>query len=62
MNQQLSGIIGGLVRHGLGALAGGAITSGVVTSSQVEVVSGALTALVVVAWSIWQKRKSLPAG
>ena len=62
MNQQISQLVGVFVRHGLGLLAGGAITSGMVTSSQVEVAAGAITALVIVAWSVWQKRKSLPAG
>lgn len=58
MQNQLSSIIGGIVRHGLGVVAGGAITNGFVTGAQLEVVSGAVTALLVVAWSIWQKSRA----
>ena len=53
MNSQYSTIIGTLIRHGLTIYAGNLLTG-----DQAEVVAGAGTALVVVAWSLWQKRKA----
>lgn len=61
MNDQLTSIIGGLVRHGLGIAAGGAVANGTLTGSQVEVVGGAITSILVVAWSIWQKKRAAKA-
>lgn len=59
MNNQLTSILGAIVRHGLGLAAGGLLTNGTVTSSEVEVVSGALTAIVVTLWSVWQKKRTV---
>ena len=61
MNDQLTSIIGGLVRHGLGTVAGGLVANGTVTGSQVEVAAGAVTTLLVVFWSIWQKKRAAKA-
>lgn len=61
MNDQLTSIIGGLVRHGLGIAAGGAVANGTVTGSQIEVIGGAITSVLVVVWSIWQKKRAAKA-
>ena len=53
MNSQITSIIGTFVRHGLGLVAGKLLTG-----DQMEVVAGSVTALVVVGWSIWQKKRS----
>ncbi|MDH5452228.1 MAG: hypothetical protein OEX14_02640 [Paracoccaceae bacterium] len=51
-------LIGALVRHLLGIAAGGMMTNGLVTASEVETVAGAISAIVVVAWSFWQKKQA----
>ena len=53
MNSQLTTIAGTLVRHGLGLVAGKLLTG-----EQTEVVAGSITTVLVVAWSIWQKRRA----
>ena len=53
MNSQITAIVGTFVRHGLTLVAGKLLTG-----DQVEIVAGAVTAVVVVAWSVWQKRKA----
>ncbi len=49
-------IISTLVRHALTLAAGGLITDGTLTDSDVQVVSGAITTVVVIAWSIIEKK------
>lgn len=51
-------IIGLLVRHGLGLVAGGLIADGTITADNVNTAGGAITALIVVGWSIWQKKRA----
>lgn len=60
MNQNVSApaLIGLLVRHGLGLAAGALISNGSVSSDQLNTTAGAVTAIVVVAWSIFQKRRA----
>lgn len=55
-------IIGLLVRHGLGLAAGALLSNGTVTADQVNTTAGAVTAIVVVLWSIFQKKKAAKAG
>lgn len=55
-------IIGLLVRHGLGLAAGALLSNGTVTADQVNTTAGAVTAIVVVLWSIFQKQKAAKAG
>lgn len=50
--------IGGLIRTGLAAAAGGLVTDGVVTAEQVNIVSGAILIVVTAAWSLWQKKQA----
>jgi hypothetical protein len=49
----LTTIVGTLVRTGLAAFAGKLLTG-----EQVEIVAGAVTAIGVVGWSIWQKKRA----
>jgi hypothetical protein len=60
MNSNVSApaLIGLLVRHGLGLAAGALISNGSVSSDQLNTTAGAVTAIVVVAWSIFQKRRA----
>jgi hypothetical protein len=48
----------GTRRHGLGLAAGALISNGSVSSDQLNTTAGAVTAIVVVAWSIFQKRRA----
>lgn len=57
MNSQLTSIVGSLVRHGIGLFAGKLLLTG----DQIEVVTGAVTAIIVVGWSIWQKKRAVKA-
>jgi hypothetical protein len=57
MNTQIVPVLGGLVRHLLTLAAGGLITAGTVNTSQVEIVAGSVTAILVVVWSAWQKSR-----
>lgn len=51
----LKSSIGGLVRHGLGALAGYLVGAGILEAAQTETLVGAGMGLFVVGWSIVQK-------
>ena len=55
-------LIGLLVRHGLGLAAGALLSNGTVTADQVNTTAGAVTAIVVVLWSIFQKKKAAKAA
>lgn len=55
-------LIGLLVRHGLGLAAGALLSNGTVTADQVNTTAGAVTAIVVVLWSILQKKKAAKAA
>lgn len=55
-------LIGLLARHGLGLLSGAMLGDGVVSADQLNTAAGAVTALVVVAWSIWQKKRAAKAA
>lgn len=61
MTDQLTSIIGGLVRHGLGIAAGGFVANGTITGSQVEIIGGAITSVIVVIWSVLQKKRAAKA-
>lgn len=50
--------IGGLVRTGVAAAAGGLVANGVVTAEQVNVISGAVIIILTAAWSLWQKKNA----
>lgn len=54
-------LIGLLVRHGLGLAAGALLSNGTVSADQVNTTAGAVTAIVVVLWSIFQKKKAAKA-
>jgi hypothetical protein len=49
-------IIGLLVRHFLGVVGGSIIAAGWLTANELQMLAGALPALLAVAWSIYQKR------
>lgn len=59
MTDQITSIIGALVRHGLNAIGGGLVANGVITGGQLETVGGALTIVIVTAWSVWQKKRTV---
>ena len=50
--------VGGLVRTGVAALAGGLVADGIVTAEQVNIVSGAIIITLTAAWSLWQKKQA----
>jgi hypothetical protein len=62
MDNQLASIIGGIVRHAITVVSGAFVANGLVTGSQVETASGAITALIIIGWSIWQKKKAAKAS
>lgn len=49
-------IVSTLVRHALTLVAGGLIADGTLTDSDVQIVSGAVTTVAVVIWSIIEKK------
>ena len=51
-------VIGAVVRAILQVAAGSAVAGGVVSDSDITVAAGAVTALVSLAWSIYQKVKA----
>ena len=51
-------MIGGIIRALLAALGGGLLTSGVVSSDDLNIVAGAVATLVAAAWSIYQKYRA----
>jgi hypothetical protein len=57
MNTQIVPVLGGLVRHLLTLAAGALLSAGTVNTSQVEIVAGSVTAILVVVWSAWQKSR-----
>lgn len=57
-NVSIQSVVGLVVRHTIGAVSGGLVTSGVVTGDQVETVAGAVTIVVVAVWSYLQKRNA----
>ncbi len=60
----MESIFAGLVRHALTAVGGGLITQGVVTSGDVEIISGAIIAIGGVVWSAiskWRANKKTAA-
>ncbi len=63
MNQTVSAqtLIGLLVRHGLGLAAGALLADGTLSADQVNTIGGAITGLVVIAWSVWQKKRAVKA-
>jgi hypothetical protein len=58
MNQQTQMIIGVIARHSIGAIGGGLVAQGLVTTDQLNTVAGSVVVLISVAWSYWQKRKT----
>ena len=63
MNQTVSAqtLIGLLVRHGLGLAAGALLADGTLSADQVNTIGGAITGLVVIGWSVWQKKRAAKA-
>jgi hypothetical protein len=58
MDKQVTAIIGGIVRHIVTVASGAFVFNGYMTDSQVETIAAGITALVVIGWSVWQKRNS----
>jgi len=54
---QVSDTLQGLIRHALTTLGGFVAAKGYIAASEAEVLAGALTAILGVAWSIIEKRK-----
>lgn len=52
----MSIIISSLIRHALTLVAGGLIADGTLTDSDLQVVSGAVTTVAVVIWSVVEKK------
>lgn len=50
--------IGGLVRTGLAAAAGGLVADGFIDQETVNQVAGAIMVIVVAGWSLWQKKQT----
>jgi hypothetical protein len=63
MNQTVSAqtLIGILVRHGLGLVAGALLRDGTLSADQVNFIGGAITGFVVIGWSVWQKKRAAKA-
>jgi len=55
-------VIGLLVRHGLGIAAGALLADGTLTADQVNTIGGAITGLLVIGWSVWQKKRAAKAA
>lgn len=51
-------IITGLIRHALTAAGGGLVAHGLVSTGQVETISGAILAIIGVVWSVIVKKVS----
>lgn len=50
--------LGGIVRTLIATGAGSLLAQGIVTQDQVTAISAGVTALIVAAWSVYQKRKA----
>lgn len=57
--ETIKAFVGGLVRHLITTFGGGLLAGGVITQGDVEIVAGALTVLAGVAWSLFQKKKTV---
>jgi len=51
-------VIGAVVRATLQAAAGSALTAGLVSGDDITAASGAVTVLITLAWSIYQKKRA----
>ena len=52
---QVSTIISLVIRHGIGLVGGGLITSGAISESEIQAISGAVLTIGTLVWSAWQK-------
>ena len=50
--------VGSAVRHVLGLVSGGLLASGAATEDEISAIAGGITAVIVVAWSFYQKNKA----
>lgn len=58
MNDTTSDIIGGVIRHLVTSAGGALVAHGLITSTQLTDVAGALALLIGVAWSMYQKYRA----
>lgn len=58
MTKEFQAQLGGVIRHVLTVAAGALAAHGIVAQSDVEPIAAAVTTLIVVVWSVLQKKKS----
>lgn len=51
----VSTVISLVIRHAIGLLGGGLLTSGAITDEGIQTIAGAIATLGALAWSAWQK-------
>ena len=52
----MQAVIASIVRHFLTLIAGGLIADGTITDAQIQVISGGILTVVVLAWSVIEKK------